>query len=100
MLKGMDPPDRLMGIQIQLIVSLFPILVTLLYSTPHDTEEHGLYTANVLISDTQLIIAHPPVKFSSMPSHALGDTSTDLCQLRHDACISKVTISLNPLTAS
>ena len=39
----------------------------------------------MLISDAQLIPAHPPIKFSSMPSHALGDRSTDLCQLKHDA---------------
>ena len=67
----------------------------LLYSTPHDTKEHGLYTANVLIGDVQLIFAHPPIKFSSVPSHALDDRSTDLCQLRHDAWDSQECVTLH-----
>ncbi|KAL4062399.1 hypothetical protein V8B97DRAFT_309576 [Scleroderma yunnanense] len=32
-----------------------------------------------------LDIAHPPIRFSSLSSHALDDRGIDLCELIHDA---------------
>jgi len=69
------------------------MLVTLLYLTPHNTEGHSFHPANMDAQPTS--IAHPSIKFSPMPSHALDHRGTDLCHLSHDAWDSHECVSLH-----
>ncbi|KAL4071250.1 hypothetical protein V8B97DRAFT_436951 [Scleroderma yunnanense] len=48
-------------------------------------EQQIAHDSVTVVNNAQLNVAHPQIRFSSLPSHALDDRVTDLCGLTHDA---------------